>query len=206
VWQALREEMKNKGFEVITVACESKGAAAAEPFLKAANPQHPSLLDERHIVPELYNTRNVPAAFWIDEEGRIVRANDPIYATRRNQQTGETTTNTKYLDALRDWVANGPRSQYVQDTTKVREKAPAQTPEGALALAHFRLGVYIHQQGHAQDAIAHFKEAHRLQPENWNYRRQAFNLGNPEQDYGTTLQKLRQDPATPPFYPPLEIQ
>ncbi len=42
-------------------------------------------------MPELYNTRNVPAVFWIDETGVIVRANDPIYIQRRNRETGETT-------------------------------------------------------------------------------------------------------------------
>ncbi|MBI3743873.1 MAG: TlpA family protein disulfide reductase, partial [Chloroflexi bacterium] len=53
--------MKGKNFEVVTVACESKGAKAALPFVQAAHQQHPSLLDERHLLPELYNTKNVPA-------------------------------------------------------------------------------------------------------------------------------------------------
>jgi len=39
-----------------------------------------------------------------------VRANDPIYALRRNPTTGETSRNEKYLNAVRDWVANGSSS------------------------------------------------------------------------------------------------
>jgi len=205
VWQALREELKDKNFEVITVACESKGAPAALPFVQAANQQHPSLLDEHHRMPELYNTKNVPAAFWIDEGGRILRANDPIYAQRRNRETGEVTTNHKYLNALRDWVEKGPRSHYIQDQQGVEARRGVQTWEDVQARAFFRLGLHLHRQGHVQDAIVHFKRAHALRPNDWNYKRQAWNLGNVEKDYGTTLADARKDPASEPFYLPLDL-
>ena len=65
VWQELREELKDKNFEVIAVACDTKGAEAAEALIRAANPQHPSLIDTQHRVPELYGTRNVPEAFGL---------------------------------------------------------------------------------------------------------------------------------------------
>lgn len=73
---------------MITVACEGKGRDAAMPFVEAAAQHHPSLLDEHHLITDLYNTRNVPAAFWIDEQGQIVRANDPIYAQARKFENG----------------------------------------------------------------------------------------------------------------------
>ena len=197
-WSDLREELKNHGFEVITVACESEGQAAAQPFIDAAMPQHPSLLDVHHLVPELYNTRNVPAAFWIDEEGRIVRANDPIYAQRRSQQTGESTTNVRYLDAVRDWVANGPKAEYVQNSAELGEGIGEQTWEDVQAMAQFRLGVYLYENGGAEEAIARFKQAHALRPENWNYKRQAWNLGDIKQDYGYELSsKPSGNPARP---------
>ncbi len=202
----MREELKDKDFEVVTVACESKGAAAALPFIQAAKQQHPSLLDERHRMPELYNTRNVPAAFWIDEGFRIVRANDPIYAQRRNQQTGEVTTNTKYLDALRDWVAKGPRSIYAQGPEAVESHTGKQMWEDVQAMAHFRLGLHLHQEGRTADAVAQFKKAHALRPNNWNFKRQAWNLGDREKDYGVKdFMAAMKDPDSQPFYPPLEL-
>ncbi len=190
---------------MITVACESKGAAGAEEWIRKANSQYPSLIDERHQVAELYGTRNVPALFWIDEAGRMVRANDPVYVTRRNRETGETTVNERYLNAVRDWVAKGPQSIYVQDDKAVKDHLNPPTSEDAQAMAFFRLGVYLYQQGHAKDAVAHFKQAHQLKPQNWNYKRQAWNLGNIEQDYGTTFQQAQQDPASLPFYPRLDL-
>ena len=205
-WSALREELKDRGFEVITVACESKGQAAAQPFIDEAKPQHPSLLDVHHLVPELFNTRNVPAAFWIDEEGRIVRANDPIYAQRRNPQTSEATTNVRYLDALRDWVANGPRAEYVQNSAEIKEGVGEQTWEDVQAMAHFRLGVHLYENGRGEEAVAQFKKAHAIRPENWNYKRQAWNLGDIKQDYGyeNVLEAIR-NPDAPEFYRQVEL-
>ena len=133
-------------------------------------------------MPELYNTRNVPAAFWIDENGKIARANDPIYAARRNRETSEEKVNHRYMDAVRDWVAMGPESEWVREA--VDGSMGRQTWENQLALAHFRLGLYLHQQGHTEDAIAQFKKAHELEPGNWNYKRQTWNLGDISKDYG----------------------
>ena len=205
VWQELREELKDKNFEIITVACDTKGATVAESWIRAANPQHPSLIDTRHRVPELYGTRNVPAAFWIDEEGRIVRANDPIYIQRRNRETGETTTNEKYLNAVRDWVAKGPKSIYVENSKEALAHLGHPTKDDAQAMAYFRLATYLDQQGHSREAIVNFKQAQVLRPQNWNFKRQAWSLGDIKSDYGTTFQETRQDPASQPLYPPLDL-
>ncbi len=203
-WNDLHKELRDKNFEVITVACESKGAAAALPFIEAAKPENLSLLDERHVVPELYNTRNVPAAFWIDENGKIARANDPIYAARRNRETSEEKVNHRYMDAVRDWVAMGPESEWVREA--VDGSMGRQTWENQLALAHFRLGLYLHQRGHTEDAIAQFKKAHELEPGNWNYKRQTWNLGDISKDYGyeNILSAIR-GPGLPEFYRQVDI-
>jgi hypothetical protein len=201
----LRAELKDSNFEVITIACDAKGNAAVEPFIAAAKQQHPSLLDETLHVAELYDARNVPAAFWIDENGRMVRANDPIYAQRRNRDTGEVTLNTEYLDAVRDWVANGSKSAFVMDETRLESRLPELEFDDVLAAAFFHLGTYLAQRDHAADALIHFKHAHALRPENWTYKRQAWNLGDIERDYGTNFQEALKDPASGSFYPPLDL-
>jgi tetratricopeptide (TPR) repeat protein len=174
-----------------------------KPFLDAANPAHPSLLDQQFLVAELYNTKNVPAAFWIDEEGRIVRANDPIYAQRRNRETGEATTNDRYLDAVRDWVAKGPASIYVTKPDETGRRMGAPDLDNARAMVHFRLGAYLQSQGRHEEAVEQFKRAHELKPDNWNFKRQAWSLGDIEKDFGTTFQKELQSGIV--FYPPLEL-
>ena len=190
---------------MVTVACESKGSAAALPFVEAAQPTHPSLLDEQHLVPELFNTRNVPAAFWIDEGGRIVRANDPIYAERRNLQTGEATRNERYLAAVRDWVRKGQASEYVQDRGGVETAMGRVELEDEQAAAHFRLGVYLYSVGRETDAAEQMRKAHALRPDNWNYKRQAWNLGKIEEyGYANVIEAIRA-PGAPQFYRQVDI-
>jgi hypothetical protein len=156
-------------------------------------------------VAELYDTRNVPAAFWIDETGRLVRANDPVYAQRRNRETGEVSLNKEYLDAVRDWVAKGPDSAHVMDAERLDSRLPALELDDVGAAAYFQLGTYLALHGHPADALVHFKRAHALRPENWTYKRQAWSLGDIERDYGTTFQEALKDPAAGPFYPPLDL-
>ncbi len=195
--------MKDLGFEVITVDCDAKGAEAGQQFIDAANPRHPSLIDTNFVVAELYNTKNVPAAFWIDEDGRIMRANDPIYIQRRNRETGETTVNEQYLSGLRDWIANGPASAWVTDASETKGRMGEPDMDNAQAAAHFRLGVYLQTLGDHDAAVAQFKRAHEIKPDNWNYKRQAWNLGNMQEDFGTSFQEEMQKGI--PFYPPLQM-
>jgi hypothetical protein len=189
----------------VTIASDAKGALAAKPLIEAAHPQHPSLIDDKLLVAEIYDARNVPAAFWIDENGRIVRANDPVYAQRRNRETGEVTLNFEYLDAVRDWVDKGPRSAYVMDDTHLDSRLPDLEFDDVKAAAHFQLGRYLASHGHLDDAVSHLKTAHQLRPDNWIYKRQAWSLGDIERDYGTTFQQALKDPKSGAFYPPLDL-
>ncbi len=201
----MREELKDQNFEIVTVAADAKGMAAAEKFIAAANPRHPSLVDQKLQVAELYDARNVPAAFWIDETGRMVRANDPVYAQRRNRETGEVTLNQEYLDAVRDWVAKGQHSSHVMDSARLESRLPALEFDDVLAAAFFHLGTYLALNDQPAAALVHFKRAHALRPENWTYKRQAWSLGDIARDYGTTFAEALKDPAAGPFYPPVDL-
>ena len=50
------------------------------------------------------------------------------------------------------------------------------------------------------------KEAQRLNPDNWNYKRQAWALTNAEKDYGTNWGKEVQKLGTKPYYPPRKLK
>jgi tetratricopeptide (TPR) repeat protein len=180
-----------------------RGADAERELIEAAHPRHPSLIDRQFVVPELYNTRNVPAVFWIDESGTIVRGNDPVYITRRNRETGETTINERYLSAVRDWVRNGAESRYLTPSAETQRRVGTSDDVNEQAMAHFRLGIHLDGQGHHEAAVEQFKRALELKPDNWNYRRQAYNLGSAD-EYGMTMQEAMQ--AIGPMYAmPLEL-
>ena len=42
VWQELREELRPRGLEIVTVALDAGGAATAGPWIAKAAPRHPS--------------------------------------------------------------------------------------------------------------------------------------------------------------------
>ena len=168
-----------------------RGAEVERELIEAAHPQHPSLIDPGFVVAELYNTRNVPALFWIDEAGRIVRGNDPAYLTRRDPETGLRTVTERYPDVIRDWVRNGSASIYVTPSAETRSRIGSSDESNEQAMAHFRLGAHLEGRGHHAEAVAQFKQALMLKPDNWNYRRQAYNLGNAD-EYGMTIQEATQ--------------
>lgn len=186
MWQALQSELADTNFQVISVAFESRGVAAALPYIEAAKPTYPCLIDREHLVARLYGMLNVPTAAWIDEDGRIVRPPEPSGATdafrKMDPATGKMApedvaetrgARARYLDGLRDWARNGERSPWVLDEAEVRRRLSGPTPEHALARAHFRLGEHLWEHGSPARARAQFDEAIRLHPENWAYRRQA---------------------------------
>ncbi len=114
----------------------------------------------------------------------------------------------RYAAAVRDWVSNGARSRFVLTPTEVAQRSRQRTPDAAMAAAEYELGQHLHREGHKLDAVPHFQEAHRLDPENWSYPRNAFaivdrdEMGDP---YGTDLlgEVARVGPDT--FYPQLDM-
>jgi hypothetical protein len=170
--------------------------------VEAAHPDYPVLLDPAHVVAERYGTKNVPAGIWIDEEGQIVRPPEVAYARVRPAPGAEPVPHERYLNALRDWVEHGPDSIYVRQGGQGGTRA-GPTEADAEAVANFRLGVYLFEQGHGDEAVPYFKRAHGLRPDNWNYKRQAWNLGDAERDYGTTFQEEIRKVG--PLYEPLDL-
>jgi hypothetical protein len=73
----LRNELHPRGVEVATVSLELSGPEASRPFIEAAGPEHPSLIDASHQMDAVFGVVNVPNVVWIDEQGTIVRPAEP---------------------------------------------------------------------------------------------------------------------------------
>jgi len=192
VWQALYDELRDKNFIPIAVAFDSAGTNAVKPWIEAAHPTYPCLVDRGHIVAELYDMVNVPTAVWIDERGRIVRPGevagyndafrrmDRVNLTMSPELIEEfTRPRAAYLDALRDWVAKGPQSRFALSEQEVLRRMHTPSDDHVWAAANFRMGEYLAENGHADAARPYFEEAVRLRPESWNYKRQAWALEDP---------------------------
>lgn len=220
-WQAIYEELKDKNFEIITVAEDTRGAQDAGPWMTAAmlpmdapvrSPApaerirltHTALIDQEHLVSKLYNMVNVPTAVWINEQGKIVRPNETAYVDDRLKQI-HGLESAPYIAALRDWAENGDQSAHVFSEERLRQRLAPQNPDWSLAAAEFGLGEHLYRTGHLPEAIGHFKEAQRLNPESWNYKRQAWLLSDSQRDYGTTFREEVAKLNGKRYYPPRDL-
>ena len=176
----------------------------AGPWITAAKAEYTALVDDKHIVTQLYNMVNVPTAVWINEQGRIVRPNEVAYVDNRYKAMHGIDAGP-YLVAIRDWVANGDRSQFVMSEADLKERMKPPSAERVMADAEFDLAEYLYKTGKGADAIAHFKEAQRLAPDNWNYKRQAWALSDAQKDYGTTFWDEVKKLNGKPYYEPRKL-
>lgn len=239
MWQTLRTELHPLGLEIVTVALDTAGPEAARPWIEAAHPDHPSLIDQAHVLDELLGVVNVPNAVWIDEAGMIVRPSEPAYPQRPTFLRAETAKTPekppveqlspqqqkiaemvaevskiriqpeRYIAALRDWVANGSASRYALAPEEVIRRSQPRPLALSEAAASFELGQYLYRQGATEDAVPWFRNAHRLQPDNWTYKRQAWTFADPRQgptalydsDWMSDVRKI----GAENYYPPLDM-
>ena len=202
--QKLYSDLKSKNFEIISVAQDTGGARDAAPWIKAANPEFTTLVDDKQQVTMLYNMVNVPTAVWINEQGRIVRPNEVGFVDNRYTNLHHLEA-APYLAGIRDWAERGDKSPFALSEDEVRRRLTPESTEWALASAEFALGEYLYSKGLGPDAIPHFKEAQRLNPDSWNYKRQAWALSDAERDYGTSFGKEVQKLGTRPYYAPRQM-
>ena len=207
MWQSLSEELKHHGLTVITVALDTGGADAARPFIERAHAAHPSLIDRRHVVADLYQFVNVPNAVWIDEQGVIVRpAHAPAATASMANMIGLGPDD--YLNAVRDWVAQGASSRFVPAPDKRLATQHAVDDADVTAALNFRLGEYLVEHGQPEGGRPYVEEAVRLRPKSWAYRRQAWAIYQPPEKNGTLWYEATvQHPVLPdePYYAPVDL-
>jgi hypothetical protein len=210
------------------VALDTAGAEAARPWIERAKVTHPALIDRAHLLDELLGIVNVPSGVWIDEHGVIVRPPEPAFPWRARQPSAELLAQLpplmveqlseaqkiqidpeRYVGALRDWVEHGELSRYALSPDEVAVRSRPRSNEHSEAAACFELGQHLERAGQAADAAGWFRQAHRLQPDNWTYKRQAWSLADPMQgptelydsDWLTDVREL----GAENYYPPLQL-
>jgi hypothetical protein len=202
-WQARRAQLHPKGLEVVTVALDTAGPDAARSWVEAAQPEHPSLIDEAHVLDELLGIVNVPNSVWIDEEGVIVRPAEPaftglpggidldsiklpdglppVFAETLAEARKIRHDAAAYAAALEDWVEHSAASRFAHSPDEVIARSGERGEERSRAAAHFELAQHFWHLSDQEAAWPHFREARRLQPDNWTYKRQAWQFADPFQ-------------------------
>jgi hypothetical protein len=182
----------------------------AGPIFDAANPTYIQVVDEDHLISSLFNFVNVPSAAWIDEEGRIVRIDEGTYSKVHQFGEGEqafTFGTDVYSPALKDWVAKGADSVYVQSAKTVTGHIRQHGFDQLKADAAFRLGNLFRAHGVKDKAEQYWEMARTLNPDSINFIRQNLTLTE-EGSGGETFRQLMGEYVSQgkPFYRPLDIE
>jgi hypothetical protein len=158
------------------------GSEVARPFVEAAESSHPSLIDQTHYMDARFGVTNIPEVLWIDETSTIVRPPErasplPVGegALGMVEMVGGMEEREHYVEMVKDWVEKGSDSEYALSPAEVIARSGARSLDISEASAHFELAQHLWRQGGFSDStIAHFNAAHRLQPDNITYKRQAY--------------------------------
>jgi peroxiredoxin len=169
-WQEHYAELREHGFELISIAVDDD-VEAARPFVEAAEPSFRTAIDPDHEVVEAYGILNVPSAVWIDEDDRIVRTADLAYGDRTWVEFHGVEPGP-HLEALRAWVVDGRRP----DGDDARSPRRPPTDDEVRARLHYRIAALLHRRGRQQAAEAHFARACELAPFDWTIRRGSLPL------------------------------
>jgi hypothetical protein len=150
-------------------------------------------------------------AVWIDEAGVLVRPAEQAAVVRSGARDIEVPDgvpdrlrrmleqvkaikdpSADYRAAIVDWVAHGAASRFALSPDEVVARSGDRPPAHARAAACFELGQHLWRTIGHDAAIPWWREAHRLFPENWTYKRQAWTfVTTPE---GATESDLMQGP------------
>ncbi len=167
---------------------------AAQPSSPAA-PMHTALIDTRHVTNEVFGFVNIPMAVWIDETGTIVRPAEsasiersplrdmdipdglPERMTRMFTEVKAIPDHAdEYRAAIVDWAHHGAESRFALSPDEVVAMSLPRGVAEARAAACFELGEHLRRTVGHDAAVPWWREAHRLYPGNWTYKRQAWTL------------------------------
>lgn len=179
---------------MVTVALDVEPAHTHK-WIDAASPTHPSLIDTMHITGDLFGFINIPMAVWIDEHGTIVRPAESASIERSPLRDMEIPdglperldltfrvvkaipdVSAEYRAAVVDWAHRGSDSPFVLSPDEVVALSQPRGDHEARAAACFELGEHLRRAVGHDAAVPWWREAHRLYPANWTYKRQAWTL------------------------------
>jgi hypothetical protein len=179
---------------VVTVALDVEPQHTFK-WIDAANPSHPSLIDTHHITDDLFGFVNIPMAVWIDETGTIVRPAEGASIERSplrdmdipdglpermdrmfREVKAIPDVSDDYRAAIVDWAHRGHESRFVLTPEQVIARSQPRGDHEARAAACFAMGEHLRRTVGADAAVPWWREAHRLFPANWTYKRQAWTL------------------------------
>ena len=165
MWQQFYAKYRDKGFELVAVACDVQGSRRAEPWVEKAKATFTTLIDSENRLAARFGFNFIPLTLWVDETGRVVRG-PKLTDIRRDAQRAE----------LVRWIEDGA----------VADAGGSSSPlTGAEMDARLRVqyASRLLRDGDSTAALAHLQKALTDDPDNWLIRKQIWAVAHPERFY-----------------------
>ncbi len=175
---------------LISIAIDAQGASVVQPWHDTANADFVTLVDSQNILGTRYNLKAIPYGVMIDEAGRLVKA--PFSVNVQDQKT---------VAMLEKWLSDPGYNAVLLNDIKSSSKPTVKT--NAEAAARFQLGLVLLESGKKEEAMAEWRKALALDPNNWIIHKQIWAVENPDKfydgdvDYGWQKTQLEAEVSKP---------
>jgi hypothetical protein len=155
----------------VSVAVEHTGPEAACSFVEAAGATFPTIIDEQGALSRLFDFKVVPNGVLLDEDGTI----------RWAKFGGFSVDNPDDVAAVERFLAGGdPGPSPAQDVPYALRPL-----ERELVATKLQLGRLLLDSGRTVEAVATWRDALRLDPQNFTIRKQIWAAEHPEKFFPT---------------------
>ena len=151
---------------------DTQGAGAARPWVEAAGASFPTVVDSENRLAALYGYKLIPNGIFLDEEGVI----------RYRKFGGFSVDNEADVAAIQRLLV-GEVERIDAETQAVPYELGA--VERELVETRMRLGGELFRRGARAEAVAEWRAALRLDPENLTIRKQIWMAEHPEKFHPT---------------------
>jgi peroxiredoxin len=207
-WQKFYEQHRTRNFEILSVAVDVQGPKVVRPYVEKAGVTFTVAVDQTDVLGRAFGLKLTPVSILVDELG-IIRVqgggprqdflvqveavlSEPLSEVRAEVPTTRPASIKVGLEkqieaAPKDWRARTELAALLlaeQDfaaATKQLERATQLAPQQADV--HFLSGQVLLQQEKREAALACFRQASQLDPENWRIRKQIWAIENPDKFY-----------------------
>lgn len=155
---------------LVSIALDAQGASVVRPWHDAANADFVTLIDSQNTFGTRYDLKAIPYGVMIDEAGRLVKG--PFNINVADQKT---------LAMLEKWISDPDyNAKLLGDIKPSGERNTQVTTE---ASARFQLGLVLLEVGKKDEAMAEWRKALALDPQNWIIHKQIWAVEHPDKFY-----------------------
>ncbi len=140
------------------------------PWHDAADADFVTLVDSQNTFGTRYDLKAIPYGVMIDEAGRLVKG--PFNINVADQKT---------LAMLEKWVSDPDYNMKLLRDVKPLDGLNAQVTTEASA--RFQLGLVLLEVGKKEEAMAEWRKALALDPQNWIIHKQIWAVEHPDKFY-----------------------